>query len=76
MNDQDKIQKVEEAILVMKDLLFNHYNHFEDYLSALEMNGKSGKNLANFDFKLNALIDSQIKNEIDIRNLKGFTFSN
>ena len=64
MGDEERIKRVEEAIVIMKDLLVSHNERLEDYFRALH------ESREDFNFKLNALIDAQIKNEVGIRELK------
>lgn len=71
MDDQERFKRIEEAILMMKDLLVSHEEKFDrhddklsDFYAALEESRKD------FEFKLNALIDSQIRNEADMTKLK------
>lgn len=64
MNDEERIKRVEEAILTMKDLLVNHDDRLADYYQAL------AESREDFNFKLNALIDAQLINESDISKLK------
>ena len=59
-----KVNKIEEAILIMKDLLVSHNDRLDDYYKALEDSRED------FEFKMNALIDSQMRNESEIRELK------
>lgn len=64
MSDEERIKRVEEAIEIMKNLLVSHDNRLEDYFIALRQSRED------FEFKLNALIDAQIRNETDIAGLK------
>lgn len=64
MSDEERIKRVEEDILIMKDAIVNHSEMLEDFFKALR------ESREDFDFKLNALIDTQIRNENDIRGLK------
>ena len=45
---------VEEAILIMKDLLVSHDERLEKYFYAMN------ESRQDFDFKMNSLIDAQI----------------
>jgi hypothetical protein len=67
----EKVTKIEEAILIMKNLLVNPDERLEDYYKALR------ESREDFNFKMNALIDAQIKlgnaqakNEAEIGELK------
>ena len=64
MSIEKRMDRVEEAILIMKDLLVSHDERLEDYFRAL------CESREDFEFKSNALIDSQIRNESEIRELK------
>ena len=71
MTDEERIKHVEEAVLIMKDLLLRHEErfdgHHEDILNEKNERTESRKD---FDFKLNALIDSQIRSEGEIIQIK------
>ena len=71
MNLEDRVAKIEEAVLIMKDLLVNHDERLEDYYKSFR------ESRDDFNFKMNALIDAQIKvidaqakNEAEIGELK------
>lgn len=64
MGLEERVNKIEEAILIMKNLLVNHDERLEDYYKALR------ESREDFNFKMNALIDAQIKNEAEIGELK------
>ncbi len=64
MNMEKRMDRVEEAVLIMKDLLVRHDERLEDYFIALH------ESREDFNFKINALIDAQIRNETDIAELK------
>jgi hypothetical protein len=64
MGLEERVNKIEEAILIMKNLLENHDERLEDYYKALR------ESREDFNFKMNALIDAQIKNEAEIGELK------
>jgi hypothetical protein len=75
MGLEERVNKIEEAILIMKNLLVNHDERLEDYYKALresreefELNLRESRE--DFNFKMNALIDAQIKNEAEIGELK------
>ena len=55
----------------MKDLLVSHDERLESYFSALNTErSEREESRKDFDFKLNALIDSQIRNQDQIGELK------
>ena len=62
--DEERVKLIEEAILLMKDLLVNHNGRLDDYHKAIR------ESREDFDFKMNALIDAQMKNESEIAELK------
>lgn len=71
MNLEERVTKIEEAVLIMKDLLVSHDERLEDYYKAFR------ESREDFNFKMNALIDAQIKvidaqakNEAEIAELK------
>ncbi len=57
MSLENRVDKIEDAILIMKDLLVSHDERLENYFKALQ------KSREDFDFKINALIDAQMRNE-------------
>ncbi|MCY7346964.1 MAG: hypothetical protein LH614_12185 [Pyrinomonadaceae bacterium] len=64
MSLENRMSVVEEAILIMKDLLVSHDERLEKYFYALN------ESRQDFDFKMNALIDAQIRNQDEIGELK------
>ena len=56
MSIEERVGRVEEAILIMKDLPLNQNDWLDDYYKALR------EWREDFEFKINALIDSQIRN--------------
>ncbi len=64
MELEKRVGLVEEAILLMKDILISHSERLDDYYVAMR------KSREDFEFKMNALIDSQIKTEMELRELK------
>lgn len=64
MNVEERVKLVEEAILILKDLNINHSERLDNYFRALK------ESREDFDFKMNALINSQILNETEIREVK------
>ena len=67
MEIEKRVRLVEDAILLMKDLLINHNGRLDDYYKAIR------ESREDFEFKMNALIDAQIKNESEISELKEST---
>ncbi len=71
MTDEERFKKLEEAVLLMKDLVVRHEqrldeNNFEIRSEKIERE----ESRKDFDFKLNALIDSQIRSESEIIEIK------
>ena len=64
MSIEERMSHVEEAILTMKDLLISHDDRLESYFNALE------RSREDFEFKVNALVNSQIKTEAEVVELK------
>jgi len=71
MENEERFKKIEEAILLMKDLVVrhkdridNHDKKLSDFYKAIEDSRED------FNFKLNALIDAQLRNESHITQLK------
>jgi uncharacterized protein with FMN-binding domain len=55
----------------MKDLLVSHDERLEGYFNALNSErSEREESRKDFDFKLNALIDAQIRNQDEISELK------
>jgi len=71
MNVEERVGRVEEAILIMKDLLVSHNERLDDYFTALNRERvEREESRRDFDFKMNALIGSQMLNETEIREVK------
>ncbi|HXH70508.1 MAG TPA: hypothetical protein VNI60_09280 [Pyrinomonadaceae bacterium] len=71
MSLESRVGKIEDVISLMKDLLVSHDERLEDYFNALNRERQErDESRKDFDFKLNALIDSQIKTEAEIIEIK------
>ena len=71
MEDKERFRRIEDAILMMKDLIVNHDERLDNHSQMMEKERREREDSRkDFDFKLNALIDAQIQNEIGIRELK------
>ncbi len=71
MDVEKRIKLIEEATLVMKDLVISHDERLEKFFYALDRERQEREEAnKDFNFKLNALIDAQIRNETDIEKLK------
>jgi chromosome segregation ATPase len=64
MSVEQRLTRVEEAIEIMKTLLVSRDERLEDYYKALEESRRD------FEFKINALIDSQIKTDVELREMR------
>lgn len=67
MNTEDRVKLIEDAILLMKSLLLRHEERLDDFDETFR------KSREDFDFKMNALIDSQIKSESELIILRQST---
>ena len=63
MNVEDRVNRMEDVIVLLKDLIVRH----EERLDTFDIDFERSRN--DFDFKMNALIDAQIKNESEIEKL-------
>ena len=64
MSLENRTTAVEKAVLTLEKLVISHDERLEDYYKALEESRRD------FEFKMNALIDSQTRTEAEIRELK------
>ncbi|HEX8736780.1 MAG TPA: hypothetical protein VF721_15720 [Pyrinomonadaceae bacterium] len=67
MSLENRMTVVEEAVIELKKLVISHDQRLEDYYKAMEESRRD------FEFKMNALIDSQIRTEAEIRELREST---
>lgn len=71
MDIEQRVDKVEEAISIMKDLLISHDERLEDYFKALSRERQEREeSRKDFEFKMNAVIEMQMQNESAIRELR------
>ncbi len=71
MSLENRVEKIEDAIGIMKNLLVSHDERLENYFNALNRERQEREeSRRDFEFKLNALIDSQIKTEAEIIEIK------
>lgn len=71
MSIEQRVETVEDAILIMKNLPLSHNDRLDNYFESFNRErSKQEKFNEDFNFKLNALVDAQIKNEDDIFKLK------
>lgn len=64
MSIEERVNRIEDAIGIMKNLLVSHDERLEGYFRALERSREE------FEFKMGALVDSQIRTEAEIAELK------
>lgn len=64
MEAENRIKLIEEAIMIMKDLIIRHDERLDNFGEQLR------ESREDFNFKINALIDSQIRNETDMTEIK------
>ena len=71
MENEERVKKIEEAILLMKDQVIRHEDRIDqhdkklsDFYKAMEVSRED------FNFKLNALINAQMRNETGIEKLR------
>lgn len=64
MELEERVRILEQATITMRDLVVSHDERLEDYFRALR------ESREDFEFKLNALIDAQMRNEAGISELK------
>ncbi|MEO7660682.1 MAG: hypothetical protein ABIV48_13790 [Pyrinomonadaceae bacterium] len=67
MNTEERVKLIEEAMLLMKSLLVRHDERLDDFDETFR------RSREDFDFKMTALIDAQMKNESEIAELKEST---
>jgi hypothetical protein len=62
METEKRVKLIEEAIMMMKDLIIRHDERLDDFdLKINETRKEMFESREDFNFKLNALIDSQIR---------------
>jgi hypothetical protein len=62
METEKRVKLIEEAIMMMKDLIIRHDERLDDFdLKINETRKEMLESREDFNFKLNALIDSQIR---------------
>lgn len=67
MDTEERVKLIEQAIVLMKDLIIRHDERLDTFDDQLR------RSREDFEFKMNALIDAQIKNEAEIDELKEST---
>ena len=72
METEKRVKLIEEAIMMMKDLIIRHDERLDDFdLKINETRKEMLESREDFNFKLNALIDSQIRTGSDPATVKG-----
>jgi hypothetical protein len=64
MELEERVNILEQATITMRDLVISHDERLEDYFRALR------ESREDFNFKLNALIDAQMRNESELDRVK------
>lgn len=64
MTTEERVDRIEDVIVLLKDLIVRH----EERLDTFDADFK--RLCEDFEFKMNALIDAQIKNETEIEKLR------
>ena len=76
MTDEERFKRIEEAIILMKDLLVSHENRLDGHGQRLDDYYKAMReSREDFNFKINALTDAQIRNETEtLESREDFNF--
>ncbi|MCD9184848.1 MAG: hypothetical protein LUM44_00325 [Pyrinomonadaceae bacterium] len=69
MDVEKRVKLMEEAIMMLKDLIIRHDERLDTFQAEIR------ESREDFNFKMNALIDSQIRNEAEISQLREVTKS-
>ena len=64
MATEERVKRIEKAMVLMQELVVRH----EERIDTFDADFKRSRE--DFEFKLNALIDAQLKNEEGIRELR------
>lgn len=71
---ENRTKLIEQAILQMKDLVIRHEERLDNHNERLDSHDDFSKSIResreDFNFKLNAVIDLQLENEVGLRKLK------
>jgi hypothetical protein len=71
LETEKRVKLIEEAIMMMKDLIIRHDERLDDFdLKINETRKEMLESREDFNFKLNALIDSQIRTGSDLATVK------
>ena len=71
MNVEDSVNRMEDVIVLLKDLIVRHEDRLDNHEERhnwFETDLKRSRE--DFDFKMNALIDAQLKNEEGVAELR------
>ena len=64
MSTEERVKRIEKAMVLMQELIVRH----EERIDTFDVDFKRSRE--DFEFKLNALIDAQLKNEEGIAELR------
>ena len=64
MTSEEIVDRIEKAMIVMQEIIVRHDERIDTFDADLKRSRK------NFEFKMNALIDAQIKNKTAIEKLR------
>ena len=64
MDIEKRVKMIEEAIMLMKDLIIRHDERLDTFQTEIR------ESREDFNFKMNALIDAQIRNEAEFKEVK------
>ena len=70
MSDDERIKRVEEAIVIIKDLIVRYDERIDIFVERLvTFDEEMKKSREDLEFKINAVVDSQIRNYEQIAKL-------
>ena len=70
MSDEERIKRVEEAIVIMKNLILRYDERMDTFGERLvTFDEEMKKSREDFEFKMNAVVDAQIRNDEQIAKL-------
>jgi len=64
METEERLKQIEKAVLLMQELVLSHEDRLDTFRDDMRLARED------FEFKLNALIDAQIKNEEGFTSLR------
>ena len=66
---EERVSRIEKAMVLMQELIVRH----EERIDTFDVNFNRSRE--DFEFKMNALIDAQLKNETEIEKLREVSLS-